>query len=43
MQHRAMYHADMDKDVRGLVVMAARQQDSSFKILHVGLKAHPVT
>jgi len=24
-------------------VMAARQQDSSFKILHVGLKAHPVT
>jgi len=40
-----MHHADvdMDMDVRGLVVIAARQQDPSFKILHAGLKAYPVT
>jgi len=38
-----MHHADVDKNVRGLVVMAARQEDSSFKILHAGLKAYPVT
>jgi hypothetical protein len=43
MRHRAMHNADMDNDVRDPVVMAARQQDPSFKILHAGLKAHLAT
>ena len=38
-----MHHADVDKDVRGPVGVAARQQDPSFEILHAGLKAHPAT
>jgi|GEM_PF-1537451 len=43
MRQQAMHHADVDKDVRGPVVVAARQQDPSFKILHAGLKAHLAT
>jgi len=38
-----MHHADVNKNVRGPVVVAARQQNPSFEILHAGLKAHPVT
>jgi hypothetical protein len=38
-----MHHADLDMDAWGPIVMAARQQDPSFKILHAGLKAHLVT
>jgi hypothetical protein len=38
-----MHHADVDKDVRSPVVVADRQQDPSFEILHAGLKAHLAT
>lgn len=39
----AMYDADVDNDVWGPVVMTARQQDPSFKVLHAGLKAQLAT
>ena len=40
---RAMDYADVDLDVPGPVVMSARQQNPTFKILYTGLKAHLVT